>query len=291
MQNRSDPATPSAGTLYVVATPIGNLQDWSQRAVETLQSCQTVLAEDTRTTRRLLDHWGIAKPRLKPLHEHNEQAAVAGVLAALAAGENLALVSDAGTPLVSDPGFPLVRAARLAGCAVIPIPGACAAIAALSASGLPTDRFWFEGFLPSRAAARRARLGELEPLPATLIFYEAPHRVEETVMDLCSVLGPEREGCVARELTKCFETTVLGTLPVLLEYLQASPDHRRGEFVLLVAGATDQTDRRLVQAEHVLTRLLPHVSPRLAAELATELTGAAGNAVYRLALRLAADRE
>jgi len=280
----ADRPAPGGGTLYVVATPIGHLDDWSPRAVATIAACDRVLAEDTRTTRHLLAHHGLGQVRLAALHDHNEAASLPPLLAALGAGEQVALVSDAGTPLISDPGFPLVRAARAAGIRVVPIPGACAAIAALSAAGLPCDRFAFEGFLPAKPAARRARLAGLAEAEQTLVFYEAPHRVREAVEDLTTAFGAERPAALARELTKQFEHIESGTLASLGHYLDADPNHLRGEFVLMVAGHPEPEARRLEAAGRLLEALLPVLSPRRAADLAAELSGAPRNAVYRRAL-------
>jgi len=275
----------------VVATPIGHLDDWSARAVATVAGCQRVLAEDTRSTRHLLAHHGINHPRLMALHEHNEAASLPGILAALAAGEHIALLSEAGTPLISDPGFPLVRAARAAGLRVVPIPGACAAIAALSAAGLPSDRFAFEGFLPARPAARRARLAALAAAEHTLVLYEAPHRIQATLADLIDLFGGARPAALARELTKQFEHIESGCLVDLARYLDADPNHRRGEFVLLVGGHPDPGAARAARAERLLDALLPHLSPAQAAELAAELSDSPRNAVYRQALQRANPRE
>lgn len=278
------PSTAADGMLYVVATPIGHLDDWSARAVATIAGCHRVLAEDTRTSRHLLTHHGLGPARLTALHEHNEDAGIAGILAALLAGERVALLSDAGTPLISDPGFPLVRAARAAGVRVVPIPGACAAIAALSAAGLPCDRFVFEGFLPAKSGARRARLAELVDGASTLVFYEAPHRVRATVQDLGVVFGEERPAALARELTKHFEHIESGTLAGLARYLDADPMHQRGEFVLLVGGHPDPQAARARHASRLLEALLPYLPAGRAAELAAGLSGAPRNAVYREAL-------
>jgi len=282
---------PAGGVLFVVATPIGHLDDWSARAVATVAGCQRVLAEDTRSTRHLLAHHGISHPRLTALHEHNEAASLSGILAALAAGEHIALLSEAGTPLISDPGFPLVRAARAAGFRVVPIPGACAAIAALSAAGLPSDRFAFEGFLPARPAARRARLMALAAAEHTLVLYEAPHRIQATLADLIDLFGGERPAALARELTKQFEHIESGCLDDLARYLDADPNHRRGEFVLLVGGHPDPGAARAARAERLLDALLPHLPPAQAAELAAELSDSPRNAVYRQALQRAGLRE
>src|ERR1700754_4224334 len=224
------------GTLYVVATPIGNLADLTPRAREVLASVALIAAEDTRHTRQLLQSCGIGTA-LTSLHEHNEGAKSAELVARLAQGESIALVSDAGTPLVSDPGFDLVAAARRAGIAVIAIPGACAAIAALSVAGLPTDRFVFEGFLPAKTAARSERLEQLSREERTLIFYEAPHRLAEVLGDMTRIFGAERNASISRELTKRFETTYTGTLAHLHDAAERDSDMSRGEIVIIVSGA------------------------------------------------------
>lgn len=266
-------------TLYVVATPIGNLGDLSPRAQETLRAVAAICAEDTRHTRQLLAHFGIDTPLLA-LHEHNEKALAERLVARLAAGESLALVSDAGTPLISDPGFRLVRAARAAGLRVSPVPGACAAIAALSVAGLPSDRFVFEGFLPAKAAARRARLGALAAETRTLVFYESAHRIEQTVADLATAFDGARHVALARELTKLFETVLNGTLADLLARVQGDADQRRGEFVLIVEGAGDDADARLAEGRRLYARLGEHLPPSAAARLAAELSGAPRKALY-----------
>ena len=224
------------GTLYVVATPIGNLADLTPRAREVLASVALIAAEDTRHTRQLLQSCGIGTA-LTSLHEHNEAHKSAELVARLARGESIALVSDAGTPLVSDPGFDLVAAARREGIAVVAIPGACAAIAALSIAGLPTDRFAFEGFLPAKTAARSERLERLAREERTLIFYEAPHRLAEVLRDMARIFGAERRASISRELTKRFETTYSGTLAELNEAAERDSDMTRGELVIVVSGA------------------------------------------------------
>ncbi|HLM54114.1 MAG TPA: 16S rRNA (cytidine(1402)-2'-O)-methyltransferase [Pseudoxanthomonas sp.] len=269
----------SAGTLFIVATPIGNLADLSPRALETLRAVSTVCAEDTRHTRQLLAHFGIDRPLLA-LHEHNEEAIAARVVERIAAGESLALVSDAGTPLVSDPGFRLVRAARAAGLRVSPVPGACAAIAALSVAGLPSDRFAFEGFLPAKAAARRERLSRLASETRTLVFYESSHRIDESLADLRATFGDAREAVIARELTKLFETVSGGTLAGLHAAVQADPNQRRGEFVVMVHGAGDDADARLVEGQRICAMLGQHLPPSTAARLAAEISGAPRKALY-----------
>ena len=269
----------STATLYVIATPIGNLADISARALQTLREVAAVCAEDTRHTRPLLAHYGIDKP-LIALHDHNEEAIADKVVARLLAGESLALVSDAGTPLVSDPGFKLVRAARAAGVKVSPIPGACAAIAALSVAGLPSDRFAFEGFLPAKACARRERLSRLASATATLVFYESSHRIEESLADMLAIFGGDRPAVLARELTKLFETVLDGDLASLLAQVQADPNQRRGEFVVMVQGAGDDEAAQIAEGRRLYARLNEHLPPSTAAKLAAELSGAPRKALY-----------
>lgn len=269
----------STPVLYVIATPIGNLADISARALETLKQVAAVCAEDTRHTRPLLAHYGIDKP-LIALHDHNEEAIADKVVARLLAGESLALVSDAGTPLVSDPGFKLVRAARAAGVRVSPVPGACAAIAALSVAGLPSDRFAFEGFLPAKASGRRERLSRLAGASATLVFYESSHRIEESLADMAAVFGGDRPAVLARELTKLFETVLDGDLDSLLAKVKADPNQRRGEFVVMVQGAVDDEAAQIAEGRRLYARLNEHLPPSTAARLAAELSGAPRKALY-----------
>ena len=269
----------SAGTLFIVATPIGNLADLSPRALETLRAAATVCAEDTRHTRQLLAHFGIDRPLLA-LHEHNEETVAARVVERISAGESLALVSDAGTPLVSDPGFRLVRAARGAGLRVSPVPGVCAAIAALSVAGLPSDRFAFEGFLPAKSAARRERLSRLASETHTLVFYESSHRIDESLADMRATFGDAREAVIARELTKLFETVSGGTLAELHAAVQADPNQRKGEFVVMVHGAGDDANARLVEGQRIYAMLGQHLPPSTAARLAAEISGAPRKALY-----------
>jgi 16S rRNA (cytidine1402-2'-O)-methyltransferase len=263
----------------VVATPIGNLGDLSARALQVLRSVAAVCAEDTRHTRQLLAHFGIERPLLA-LHQHNEDAAAAPLVARLLAGEELALVSDAGTPLVSDPGFRLVRAARAAGVKVSPVPGPCAFVAALSVAGLPSDRFAFEGFLPAKAAARRERLAALAGEPRTLAFYESAHRIQETLEDMRAVFGAGRRAVLARELTKLFETVLDGDLATLCERVAADPDQRRGEFVVLVQGVGEDADARVAEGRRIYAKLCEHLPPSAAARVAAELSGAPRKALY-----------
>src|SRR5207342_3336141 len=242
------------GTLHVVATPIGNLGDLSPRALDTLRNVAAVCAEDTRHTRQLLSHFGLERPLLA-LHQHNEDAQAAQLVARLLAGDSLALVSDAGTPLVSDPGFRLVSAARAAGVRVSPVPGACAAIAALSVAGLPSDRFCFEGFLPAKAGARRERLRALAREPRTLVFYETGHRIEESLADFVEAFGARREAVLARELTKLFETVLGETLADLHAQVVADANQRKGEFVLVVRGSEDDADALLAEGKRLYAKL------------------------------------
>lgn len=272
------------GVLYVVATPIGNRADITQRALEVLGNVAQVLAEDTRHSGALLRSLSIATPLLS-LHEHNEQAQVDGVLARLREGHDLALISDAGTPLISDPGYRVVRAARHAGIAVVPVPGPSALITALSVAGLPTDRFVFEGFLPAKAAARRAHLQTLAAEPRTLLFYESSHRIQECLADLADVFGAGREAVIARELTKTFEQVQGGSLAELNAWLAADANRQRGEFVVLVAGAPPAQEAEIsAEARRVLEILLRELPVKQAAALASDITGVRKNALYQLAL-------
>ena len=268
-----------SGTLFVVATPIGNLGDFSARGREVLASVAAICAEDTRRSGQLLAHYGISTPLLA-LHEHNEDAIAQRIVTRLLAGDSLALVSDAGTPLVSDPGFRLVRAAREAGIQVSPIPGASALVAALSVPGLPSDRFIFEGFLPAKSKARREHLQSLAAEPRTLIFYESSHRIEEALGDAVAAFGADRPAVMARELTKLFETVLDGTLAQLSERVRADPDQRKGEFVLLVQGAGEDADAKVAEGRRVYAVLAKHLPPSTAAKLASELSGAPRKALY-----------
>ena len=268
------------GKLWIVATPIGNLDDLSARAQTILRQVDLIAAEDTRHSAALLQHYGIATRRVA-LHEHNEREVSADLVRQMRDGTQIALVSDAGTPLISDPGFRLVRAAREAGIAVSPVPGACAAIAALSVAGLPSDRFVFEGFLPAKSAARRAHLQALATETRTLIFYESSHRIVEALDDLAAVFGGDRRAVVARELTKLFETVLDDSLAGLGVRVKADANQQRGEFVILVAGAGDDAAAaRLVEGRRVFELLRKDLPPGRAAKLAAEITGAPRNALY-----------
>ena len=273
----------AAGRLYIVATPIGNLDDITLRAIEVLRTVDCIAAEDTRGSRRLLTHLGISRP-LVSLHAHNEDASGARLLERLRRGEQVALVSDAGTPLISDPGYPLVLASREAGIEVCAVPGPSALTAALSGAGLPTDRFRFEGFPPRRAAARRAAFERLSGEPVTLVFYEASHRIVESVADMAAVFGGERRAVIARELTMRFETVLPDTLAGLSARLEADEDQRRGEFVVLVAGVDDDKSLPAVDPDRVLDILLAALPVRQAAGLAAEICNGSRNELYRRAL-------
>jgi 16S rRNA (cytidine1402-2'-O)-methyltransferase len=275
------------GVLYVVATPIGNLGDVSARAREILAGASLVAAEDTRHSGRLLRELGLERP-LVSLHEHNERIRVAELVGRLQRGESIALVSDAGTPLVSDPGYLLVAAAVEAGISVAPVPGPSAAIAALSASGLPCDRFCFEGFLPARAAARRQRRAELAAEARTLIVYEAPHRIADCLADLAATCGAARRACVAREITKRFETFYRGTLGELAERAKSDADMARGESVIVVEGAPP-VEPGAAQLDHMLAVLLRHLPPSAAAAAAANLAGVRRSDAYARALALTRD--
>ena len=277
----------SEAVLYVVATPIGNLADISERALKVLRSVDLVAAEDTRHTKQLLMHFVIKKP-LFSVHDHNEHQRVEKVLAELSAGKSIALVSDAGTPLISDPGFVVVQAVRKAGFPVVPVPGACAMVAALSAAGLPTDRFCFEGFLPAKSSGRKKQLKALEQESRTLVFYESPHRVLDSLKDMAEVLGGAREITLARELTKTFETFLSGSLEEVIAMVEQDANQRKGEFVLVLAGAKVESDdeEQAIAAEHVLNVLLEELPVKQAAALTAKITGLKKNALYQQALAL-----
>ncbi len=268
------------GRLLVVATPIGNLQDLSQRARDTLRDAALIAAEDTRHSAPLLALVG-SRARSFALHEHNEREQGERIVEQLLGGQDVALICDAGTPLVSDPGFRLVRAARAAGCEVSPVPGPCAAIAALSAAGLPSDRFVFEGFLPAKSSARRERLQALVAEPRTLIFYESSHRIVESLDDAIAVFGRAREAVLAREMTKLFETFIAASLGEIAARVGSDANQQRGEFVLLIAGAQGETaDVQLAEGRRVFALLREELPPARAAKLAAAITGAPRKALY-----------
>lgn len=275
-----------SGSLVVVATPIGNLGDMVPRALEILQSADLICAEDTRHSARLLNHFGVRTP-LAAYHEHSSVGERERILGALREGKTVALISDAGTPLISDPGFDLIRAARREGIAVTPVPGACAAIAALSVAGMPTDRFIFEGFLPAKSAARRSRLEAVATERATLVFYESPHRILESLRDMAAVLGGTREVFFAREMTKTFETYLFDTLEGLCHRVGEDADQRRGEVVVVVSGAgADEDSRVRSEGDRVLRLLMAEMPLKRAAALAATITGDSKNRLYREALQV-----
>lgn len=274
-----------AGTLYIVATPIGNLADLTERAKQVLNSVDVIACEDTRHTQKLLQHLGVRKPLLS-VHDHNERERTEQVIHHLRQGQTMALVSDAGTPLISDPGFPLVQALRAEGLTVSPVPGVSAIITALSAAGLPTDRFTFEGFLPHKSGGRREKLAALIQEPRTLVFYESKHRILETLQLMTEAFGSERKACVARELTKTFESFYSGTLPDIITQLQADEDQQKGEFVVMVTGNSDPAPASEVDMDRLFKRLLEELPPKKAAAIVADLTGDNKKALYQKALEI-----
>lgn len=275
------------GVLYIVATPIGNLKDITLRALDILDEVDIIAAEDTRHSRRLLQEYNINKP-LIAMHDHNEHGILNLLLTHLKDGRKIALVSDAGTPLICDPGFPLVRAARLAGFSVVPLPGPCAAIAALSASGVATDHFVFDGFLPGTSNARIKRLTHFLDESRTVVFYEAVHRIVDSLTDMIQVFGVERRIVLAREITKTYETFLDGTLAEVLVHVQSDTNQQRGEFVLILEGcrAVPADDELPKDAKRILSLLLTELSVKKAAQLAADITGCRKNALYDYALSL-----
>jgi 16S rRNA (cytidine1402-2'-O)-methyltransferase len=278
----SQALTNNPGTLFVVATPIGNLDDISARALDVLSKADVVAAEDTRRAGQLLTRLGFRR-RLLSMHEHNEAERVEQLMEVLISGGTVALISDAGTPLVNDPGYRLLVAARDRDLPVSPIPGCCAAIAALSVAGLPTDRFRFEGFLPAKAAARRKRLAVLSSCPDTLIFYESVHRIIDLLDDLLEVFGPERPMTLARELTKLHETIYRGSVQAVREQLKTDPGGSKGEFTLVVAGLRAPLGPGDDELQRIVEILLAELPARQAASLAAEITGAGRREAYRVA--------
>ena len=274
-----------AGQLYVVATPIGNLNDFSQRAIDTLKAVDLIAAEDTRHSKPLLQHFAITTP-LQSLHEHNEQQRSELLVQRLQAGDSIALISDAGTPLISDPGYRLVSLVKSQGIQVIPVPGSCALISALSASGIASDRFSFEGFLPAKAGARRQQLSQLKNEQRTLIFYESPRRLLDTLKDCVEVFGEQRRACLARELTKIHETIETRQLIALQEWVAADANQQRGECVLLIEGASDVVSADEQEMQRVLALLLPALPVKKAAAITAGITGGSKNEAYQLALKL-----
>ncbi|MFA5081328.1 MAG: 16S rRNA (cytidine(1402)-2'-O)-methyltransferase [Hydrogenophilaceae bacterium] len=277
------------GTLYIVATPIGNLRDITLRALDILKTVDLVAAEDTRVSGGLLSAYGISA-KLFACHEHNERTAAAALVDQLRQGRSVALVSDAGTPGISDPGAVVVRAVREAGLTVVPLPGASAAATALSAAGLAEGRWLFHGFLPHKAGERRRVLATLAGLPQGLLFYESPHRILDTVADLATALGGERRLFIARELTKRFEEFHDCALAEALDWLQGDDNRQRGEFVLIVSGCPAETDAGLEEARRVLEILIEDLPASQAARLAARITGTKKNALYDFAQQLKSDR-
>ena len=274
------------GVLYVVATPIGNLDDFSMRAVETLRQVDLIAAEDTRHTRPLLRHYAIDTP-MQSYHEHNERSQLDRLTDMLLSGHSLALVADAGTPLISDPGFPLVRHVAGRGIPVVPIPGPSALTCALSAAGLPTDRFLFVGFPPRSRGQRRQWFEDLDTEQATLVFYESSHRIQDSVREMADVFGGDREGVIAREVTKLHETFLRGSLDDLLAQLEQDENQRKGEFVVLVAGAPSGTKEVVeVRVDQLRSLLIKELPLKQAATLASEITGVKKNYLYNQALRI-----
>ena len=271
--------------VVVVATPIGHLDDMSYRAIDVLKSVSLIAAEDTRTSAQLMKHFNISTP-LTACHEHNESNKIDILVQKLLNGEDIALISDAGTPLISDPGFKLVRAAQANGIRVIPVPGACAAIAALSAVGLPSDRFSFQGFLASKQSQRLQQLEKLKDETQTLIFYEAPHRILDSVKDMAAVFGADRPVGFAREITKTFETIKKMALGELVEFIAADHHQQKGEIVLVVSGASEEKDMEQEKLDQLLQRLLQDLSVKAASQLAADLTGIKKKIAYQRALEL-----
>lgn len=271
--------------LFVVATPIGHLDDMTYRAIEVLKSVSIIAAEDTRTSAQLLKHYNISTP-LTACHDHNESNKIDILIQRLLKGENMALISDAGTPLISDPGFKLVRAAQEHHIRVTPVPGACAAIAALSSVGLPSDRFSFQGFLSSRQSQRLIQLKKLKDETQTLIFYEAPHRILDSVKDMANVFGADRPVGFAREITKTFETIKKVTLADLIQWIESDHNQQKGEIVLVVGGATEEKDMEQEKLDQLLNRLLQDLSVKAASQLAADLTGVKKKVAYQRALEL-----
>lgn len=272
--------TEKSGTLFIIATPIGNLSDISERALATLKQVDHIAVEDTRHSAPLLKHYGIHKP-LKAIHDHNERHSLTWFIKELTAGHSIALISDAGTPLIADPGYHIVNGLRDLGFSIRPIPGPCALIAALSASGLATDHFSFEGFLSAKTAARLAQLTALKTEQRTMVFYEAPHRIVETLQAMTVVFGADRVACVARELTKTFETIKTAPLSDLLTWIESDQNQQRGEFVVVVEG-TKAPEKMSLSADEqrLLTLLRRHMPLKAASALAAEYTGKSKNAFY-----------
>jgi 16S rRNA (cytidine1402-2'-O)-methyltransferase len=275
-----------AGELYIVATPIGNMGDMVPRAVDILHTVDLVAAEDTRRSSRLFSHFGIKTPMIS-YHDHSDNKQINTIVDMLLRGNSVALISDAGTPLISDPGYTLVKIVRDKGLKVVPIPGSCALIAAISASGLPSDRFIFEGFPPAKSSARVAKFESVAEESRTLIFYEAPHRILETLTDMVNVFGGTRQVVIARELTKTYETFLSGSLMEVLVQVKEDENQQKGEIVIVLEGVhSSEKDPDIAEARRVLAILLDEVPLKQAALLAAKITGYQKNALYTLALSL-----
>ncbi|KEQ18569.1 16S rRNA (cytidine(1402)-2'-O)-methyltransferase [Endozoicomonas numazuensis] len=276
----------SESTLFVVSTPIGNLEDMTPRAIEVLKQVSVIAAEDTRHSRKLLNHFGIETPMI-PCHEHNERHQAEVLLARLQQGDSVALISDAGTPLISDPGFVLVRTVREQGVKVVPVPGACALVAALSVSGLPTDRFYFEGFLPAKSSGRKKKLESLGVMTNTWAVYESTHRILDSLADFREVLGADRYIVLAREMTKTFETVIAGTVEEVEKILQEDSNQCRGEFVVLVEGAAVQEEETVdPDTAKLLKRLLQELPAKKAAAVIADVSGYRKKQLYDLSLTM-----
>ncbi len=271
--------------LFVVATPIGHMDDMTFRAIDILKSVAVIAAEDTRQSAQLLKHYNIATP-LTACHDHNESNKIDLLIDKLKQGQDIALISDAGTPLISDPGFKLVRAAQEHGIRVTPVPGACAAIAALSAVGLPSDRFSFEGFLSSKQSQRLLQLDKLKHETQSMIIYEAPHRILDSIKDMAAVFGADRPVGFAREITKTFETIKKMTLGELVSFIEQDHHQQKGEIVLVIGGATEEKDMAQEKLDQMLQRLLQDLSVKAASQLLADLTGIKKKVAYQRALEL-----
>jgi len=274
-----------SGTLYIVATPIGNLGDMVPRAIATLNAVSVIACEDTRHSKKLLDHFSIDKPCVA-YHDHTDKKSSYNLLKRLANGEDVALISDAGTPLISDPGYRLVAEARVQGYSVIPVPGASAVVAALSVAGLPTDKFKFIGFLPAKSSQRKSALTDLKTGAETMVCYEAPHRIVETLQDMVEVFGAKRPAFMAREITKTFETYLHGSLEKLLAQVQADSNQQRGEMVLVISGHIGESDNVSVDAEKILGLLMKELPLTKAASVTAKITGGDKKQLYQLGLSL-----
>jgi 16S rRNA (cytidine1402-2'-O)-methyltransferase len=274
-----------SGTLYIVATPIGNLQDFSPRAQTILNQVNLIAAEDTRHSRHLLNYFGITTP-LQALHQHNEHQKTSSLLERLKNGDNIALISDAGTPLISDPGHYLIESAHAAQITIVPIPGASALISALSVAGFSADSFIFEGFLPAKKLARQQRLEFLQTESRTLVFYEAPHRLINSLSDMTEIFGEQRQAVLVKELTKIFETIYRDKLSGILEWLKAKAERQKGEFVLIIQGATaaEKNQKLSTEAKRIFQLLRQELPIKTAAKLTSEITGESKNSLYAFGL-------